>query len=47
MKKEIIGEKEVNLSHDISGRKNVRKENRDLYEYYNPGHFINSQKKIA
>lgn len=47
MKKEIIGQKEINLSHDISGKKNVRKENRELSEYYNPGYLINSQKKIA
>jgi hypothetical protein len=26
MNKEIIGEKEINLSHDLSGRRTVRKE---------------------
>jgi hypothetical protein len=26
MNKEIIGQKEINLSHDLSGRINVRKE---------------------
>ncbi|MFH0976140.1 MAG: hypothetical protein V1874_10200 [Spirochaetota bacterium] len=26
MNKEIIGEKEINLSHDLSGRINIRKE---------------------
>ncbi len=32
MKREKIGEKEINISHDLSGKLNVRKEKRDLHE---------------
>ncbi len=32
MNKEIIGEKEINISHDLSGKQNVRKERLELHE---------------
>jgi|WetSurMetagenome_2_1015567.scaffolds.fasta_scaffold1405653_1 hypothetical protein len=32
MKKEIIGKNEINISHDLSGRLNVRKERLELHE---------------
>jgi hypothetical protein len=32
MNKEIIGKNEINLSHDLSGRMNVRKERLELHE---------------
>jgi hypothetical protein len=32
LNKEIIGEKEINLSHELSNRRNVRKERLEVYE---------------
>jgi hypothetical protein len=32
MNKEIIGKNEINISHDLSGKMNVRKERLELHE---------------
>ena len=33
MNKEIIGQKEINLSHDLSGKSNLKKEKREFREF--------------
>jgi hypothetical protein len=47
MSKETIGEKEINLSHDISSKINVKKERREFFEYQYHKLFIIPNKKTA
>lgn len=47
MNKEIIGEKEINLSHEISGKVIVRKERLELREGHYKKTMIASNLKTA
>ncbi len=47
MNKEIIAEKEINLSHDLSGKVNVRKERLELHEEQHQKRAVILNLKIA
>ena len=46
MNKEILWEKEINLSHDLSSKRNLKKEKREFHECQNKS-FITLNYKTA